>query len=37
MWNPIKWIKEKLEERKYKKELAERIKKLKEKDPYIYE
>lgn len=37
MWNPFKWIKNKIEERKKKKALAEKIKKLKEQDPFIYE
>lgn len=35
--NPIRIIKEKLEERRYKKKVAERIKKLKDEDPYIYD
>lgn len=37
MFNPIKWVKDWLAERRYKKKVAERIKKLKEQDPYIYD
>ena len=35
--NPIRIIKEKLEERRYRKKVEERLKKLKEDDPYIYD
>jgi hypothetical protein len=37
MFNPIKWIKNKIEEYKYKKKIKAKLKKLKEQDPYIYE
>lgn len=35
--NPIRFIKMKLEERRYRKKVEERLKKLKEEDPYIYD
>lgn len=37
MFNPIKWLKQKLEERKRKKKLEEKLKKLQEQDPFIYD
>ena len=37
MFNPIRWIKEKIQERRYKKKIKAKLKKLKEQDPYIYE
>ena len=48
MWNPIKWIKNKIEarkqkqkqaeaERKYKEKMDAKLKRLKEQDPYIYD
>jgi hypothetical protein len=37
MFNPIRWIKDAIARYRYKKKIAERIKKLKEEDPYIYE
>jgi hypothetical protein len=37
MFNPIKWIKDKIAERKRKKKLEEKLKKLKEQDPFIYD
>jgi hypothetical protein len=35
--NPIRIIKDKIEERRYRKKVEERMKKLKEEDPYIYD
>jgi len=37
MFNPIKWIKKKIAEYKYKKKMKEKLKKLQEQDPYIYD
>jgi hypothetical protein len=37
MFNPIKWFKNLLAKRRYKKKIAERLKKLREEDPYIYD
>ena len=37
MWNPIKFVKEYIARRKYKKQLEAKLKKAKEKDPYIYD
>ena len=37
MWNPFAWIKHKIDQRKKKKALAAKLKKLKEQDPFIYE
>lgn len=35
--NPIKWIKDKIADIKYKRKLKKKLKKLKEQDPYIYD
>lgn len=35
--NPIKWIKDKIAELKYKRRLKKKLKKLQEEDPYIYD
>jgi|TARA_R110000803_G_C11980651_1_gene320704 hypothetical protein len=37
MFNPVKWVKKKLAERKYKKRMEAKLKKLQEQDPYIYD
>jgi len=37
MWNPITWVKNFFKERKRKKALAAKLKKLKDQDPFIYE
>jgi len=37
MINPIKWIKQKIADYKYQKRLKAKLKKLDEKDPYIYD
>lgn len=37
MFNPIRWIRDKIAEYKYNKKVKQRIKELKEKDPYIYD
>lgn len=37
MFNPIRWIKDKIEERKYNKKMKEKLKKLQEQDPFIYD
>lgn len=37
MFNPIRWIREWISKRKYKKKMAEKLKKLKDQDPFIYD
>ena len=37
MWNPFKFISNIIKERKRKKALEAKLKKLKEQDPFIYE
>jgi len=37
MFNPIKWIKRKIADYKYKKKMKEKLKKLQVQDPYIYD
>lgn len=37
MWNPIKLIKNWLKDRKRKKAIKAKLKKLREQDPFIYE
>lgn len=34
---PFTWVQNKLAQRRYRKKVAERLKKLKESDPYIYD
>ena len=36
-WNPIRLVKRLIQKRKYKKQLEAKLKKAKEKDPYIYD
>ena len=35
--NPIKWVKDKIAEIKYRKRLKKKLKKLKQQDPFIYD
>jgi hypothetical protein len=37
MINPVKWIKRKIADYKYKKRVKAKLKKLAEQDPYIYD
>ena len=37
MWNPFAWIKDKINQRRKKKALEAKLKKLKEQDPFIYD
>jgi hypothetical protein len=37
MFNPVKWVKRKIADRKHKKRMKEKLKKLQEQDPYIYD
>jgi len=37
MWNPVKWIKDIIEERKYRKELKKKLEEMAKKDPFIYD